>query len=328
MRDLDVERLIGIVTGREGTWLGRKQAVERLVELGEPAVLPLIQALERHSSTLLMEVLGRLRDPRAVAPLVAALTQENPHIRQAAATALGLIGDPQAIGPLIDAFRVESGDTEDITAWLDAAEALAHIGEPAVGPLVAALADEDWLVRTSSAVALGQLGDLRAVVPLTASLSDAELQVRLDATEALGKLGDPDAIDAVTARLNDPAEHELVRAQAAGVLGQLVSGEVFAPLLNALGDPSIEVRCQALYALAESAGPAAVELLLARTTDPDTCIRDAAVHALGRVGDESLIPLLERIAQHDHGRCRAVWVKDAARYAIECIRKRHPIQPT
>jgi HEAT repeat protein len=329
MRDLDVERLIGIVTSRESTWPEREQAVERLVEFGEPAVLPLIQAFERHSSTLLLEGLGRLRDPRAVAPLVATLTQENPHIRQAAATALGLIGDPQAIGPLIDAFRVESGDTEDITAWLDAAEALARIGEPALGPLIAALADEDWLVRTSSAIALGQLGDLRAVVPLIATLSDADLQVRLDATEALGELGDPDAIDAVTARLSDPAEHELVRAQAARALGQLIRGEVFAPLVSALDDPSVDVRCQALYALAESAGPAAVDVLLARTTDPNTYVRHAAVTALGRVGDESLIPLLEWIAHHDQGELgRAMWVREAARYAIEGIRKRHLIQPT
>ena|SRR5215469_802711 len=155
MRDLDVERLLGIATSRESTWPERKQAIERLVELGEPAVLPLIQAVERHSSTLLLEALGRLRDPRAVAPLVTALTQKNPHLRQAAATALGLIGDLRAVGPLIDAFRVVSGDTEDVTAWLDAAEALARIGEPAVGPLIAALADENWLVRTSSAIALG-----------------------------------------------------------------------------------------------------------------------------------------------------------------------------
>ena len=151
----------------------------------------------------------------------------------------------------------------------------------------------------------------------------------MDAVEALGKLGDPDAIDAVTARLNDPAEHELVRQQAAQVLGQLVRGEVFAPLVSVLDDPSVDVRCQALYALAESAGPAAVELLLARTTDPNTYVRHAAVTALGRVGNESLIPLLERIAQHDQGELgRAMWVREAARYAIEGIRKRHLIQPT
>jgi hypothetical protein len=111
-------------------------------------------------------------------------------------------------------------------------------------------------------------------------------------------------------------------------LGHLVRGELFATIVSALDDPCVDVRCQVLYALAEGAGPAAVDLLLARTTDPDTCIRHAAVHALARVGDKSLVPLLERIEQYDQGRCRAVWVKDAARYAIECISKRHLIQPT
>jgi HEAT repeat protein len=326
MQDLDAERLIGIVTGREGMWLGRKQAVERLVELGEPAVLPLIRALERHSSTLLMEALGRLRDPRAVAPLVAALTQEDPHLRQAAATALGLIGDPRAVRPLIDAFRVESGDTEDITAWQDAAEALARIREPAVGLLIAALADENSMVRASSADALGRLGDPQAVAPLIMTLGDGEPHVRLRAAEALGKLGNEEARDPLAALLSD--QDEMVRVYAVRALGDLIRGSLFAPLVSALTDFSIGVRSEALRALAKSAGPAAVELLLARTADPNACVRHAAMHALGRAGDERLIPLLEQIAQHDQGRCRAVWVREAARYAIECIRQRHPIQPT
>jgi HEAT repeat protein len=322
MTNLDVEGLIDIVTGEERTWPEREQAVERLIELGEPAVLPLLQALERHPSTLLMEALGRLRDPRAVASLAAALTQENPHVRQAAATALGLIGDPRAIGPLIDAFRVESGDEEDIVAWQDAATALARLGTPALHPLVAALSDENWNVRAWSACALGESGDRRAVEPLIAALDDSVGQVRLDAAEALGRIGDRRAIGALVTILDDP--DEWLRLYAVRALGHLVTGEAFAPLVNALDDPHIDVRCQALYALSESAGPAAVDLLLARTTDPNTVVRTAAVLALGRAGDERVIPVLEWIAQHDQGELgRAMEVRQAARYAIERIRERN-----
>jgi len=225
----EIARLIAIVTGERVVWRDREAAVERLVEVGEPAVLPLIQAFERDHVGLLMRALGRLGDPRAVEPLLAALSQVNPHVRQDAATALGLIGDPQAIGPLIDAFRVESGDTEDITAWQNAAQALARLGAPAIEPLIAALADEDWNVRTWSADALGLLGSPQAVGPLISALSDAERQVRIDATVALGKIGDASAAEALVARLSDPFEDELVRMYAARALGHVVKGEVFAP---------------------------------------------------------------------------------------------------
>jgi HEAT repeat protein len=323
----EIAHHIAILTAERVDWVERKRAAKRLEELGEPAVLPLLQVLAHGTAgwgtELLIETLGRLGNPRAVEPLLAVLKWESPHARQEAAKALARIGDQRAIGPLIDAFRVESGDTEDITAWQDAAEALAQFGAPALGPLVAALLDDNGNVRAWSADALGQLGDPQAVAPLIAVLSDTALQVRIDATVALGKIGDPAATDAVVARLVDPGEDEHVRTCAARALGHLIAGEVFSPLVNALDDPSIDVRCQALYALAESAGARAVDLLLARVTDPNSCVRHASVHALARVGDESLIPLLERIEQQDQGRCRAVWVKDAARYAIECIGKRH-----
>lgn len=329
-RDAEIARLIAIVTGERVLWQVREQAAERLIALGEPAVLPLIQALTQGpvglGRELLIRALGRLQDWPAVEPLVAALREKNPHVRQEAATALGLIGDPRSVGPLIESFRVESGDIEDITAWQDAARALARIGGPAVGPLIAALLDENSTVRASSADALGQLGDPRAVAPLIAALSDTERQVRLEAAEALGEIGDQRAIERLVNLLDDP--DEMVRLYAVRALGHLIRGEVFAPLVNALDDPSIDVRSQALYALAESAGPASVDLLLTSITAPDPCVRYAAVHALARVGNDSLIPLLERIEQQDQGRCRAVWVREAARYAIECIRKRHSIQPT
>jgi HEAT repeat protein len=287
-----------------------------------------MHALDQGHAGLLIRALGRLGDRRAVEPLLAALCQVNPHLRQDAATALGLIGDSRAIGPLIDTFRLVSGDTEDITAWQDAAGALARLGAPALDPLINALRDENSTVRAWSADALGQMGSAQAVEPLIAALSDADVQVRIDATVALGKIGDPRAAEALVARLSDPQEDEHVRMDAARALGHVVTGEVFAPLVAALDDPAIEVRRQALWALAESAGPHAVDLLLARITDPEACIRHAAVHALAGVGDENLIPLLERIEHQDQGRCRAVLVRETARYAIECIKKRHRIPPT
>ena len=44
--------------------------------------------------------LGKLGDPQAVEPLMAALQDENSYVRWLAAGALGVLGDPRAVGPL------------------------------------------------------------------------------------------------------------------------------------------------------------------------------------------------------------------------------------
>ena len=57
------------------------------------------------------ESLGRIRDNRAVDPLILALTDEDWRVRQKAAWALGKIGDPRALVPL---RRAMMHDTEGV----------------------------------------------------------------------------------------------------------------------------------------------------------------------------------------------------------------------
>jgi HEAT repeat protein len=122
------------------------------------------------------EVLGKIGDPRAVEPLIAALKDAEWRVRAAAAYALGKIKDPRAVEPLIAALKNESRAA--------AAYALGEIKDPrAVEPLIAALKDKD--VRASAAEALGKIGDPRAVEPLIDALQDKEWFVRRTAAEAL-----------------------------------------------------------------------------------------------------------------------------------------------
>ncbi len=84
-----------------------------------------------------------------------------------------------------------------------AAEALVKLGDArAVGPLIAALNDENNQVRWCAAKALGNLGDARAVGPLIAALNDENDVVRQYAAEALGLLGwMPAAVEPLVAAL-------------------------------------------------------------------------------------------------------------------------------
>ncbi len=128
-------------------------------------------------------VLIEFGDP-AVEPLINALKNENYIIRQQAAMLLGKIGDTRAVEPLISAFK-------DVNVYVAsyASNALVKIGEPAVEPLIAALQDEDWQVRVLAARALGKIGDARAVEPLVAAREDEDSRVQKEIDDALKKFG-------------------------------------------------------------------------------------------------------------------------------------------
>jgi hypothetical protein len=67
------------------------------------------------------EILGRLKDPTAVDPLIETLWDDDSRVRLKAAWALGRIGDPRAVAPLHRLYRMENeGGQEIIAEALDA----------------------------------------------------------------------------------------------------------------------------------------------------------------------------------------------------------------
>ena len=87
----------------------------------------------------------------------------------------------------------------------DAVAALVSIGEPAVEPLVEALANQDWRIRLRATEALCVLKSPTAVKPLVALLErDPDTAVRQEAARALGLIGDPAAVDALLGVVEDP----------------------------------------------------------------------------------------------------------------------------
>jgi HEAT repeat protein len=196
-------------------------AASALSEIGDTtAVDPLIRDLNSTNSSVRKDAawaLGAIGDPRAVDPLILALKDEDSYVRDAAAVSLGAIGDPRALDPLIAALEDKGPSVRSISAislggiggpeavdalilvlatrdeystiQSDAADSLGSIGDPrAVDPLIAALQDEDPLLRGAAAQSLGEIGDCRAADPLIAALGDEESFVREEAAAALNKL--------------------------------------------------------------------------------------------------------------------------------------------
>ncbi len=208
---------------------------------GELAVEPCIAALQdddHRTRRCAAELLGDLRDKRAVVPLCAALKDRRPEVRATITEVLGRMG-PLVVEPLIIALLDDDwairasaakvlGLTNDERAFEPLSEALrdsdARVREIAANAVDAqgfsldldaeywyAVAKKDW----KRAVTLGEL----SVEPLRNALHDQNGEVRQEAARALGLLGAVSALDDLRAALHD--EEWYVRDTAASALEKL-----------------------------------------------------------------------------------------------------------
>jgi HEAT repeat protein len=102
---------------------------EELLDRLAPASLDmLVEELENGSASYRAAlILGRMKDPRALGPLVAALGHPDPRVRSESCAALGELRDPAAAEPLLMATR----DTE-YDVRIRASEALDRLGTAAI----------------------------------------------------------------------------------------------------------------------------------------------------------------------------------------------------
>jgi HEAT repeat protein len=107
--------------------------------------------------------LGKIGDPRAVAPLIRLLSVRDFQARAAAARALGKLRAVEAIPALLES--VDSGPEDVMRAW--AIDALGRIGSDEAAPkLIGLLENPHAGLRCTAAAALGRIGDARALPEL------------------------------------------------------------------------------------------------------------------------------------------------------------------
>ena len=191
-------------------------------------------------------------------------------------------------------------------------------------PLVTALASERPDVRRNAALALGELGDARAVEPLAAILKDVKDPARDAAREALVKIGPlavpvlvrelgprvprQDILDAIR-RIGPGAAKSLAEAlrtaspEARYAIGELLDKMdkrgALPTLIDLLKDKDIGARVSAARFLGGMKGEAkpAVPALIAALDDPQQPVRGAAVEALCAIGDRAAFePLLDLLS--------------------------------
>ncbi len=271
----------------------------RLLYLMVPIVVELAFFENFNPAGLLGPDVKKLKNRWDVAGLARLLDNKDPQVQYEAAEALGNIGDEKAVGPLITALK---RDEFSGVRW-KAAEALSKIGNPAVGPLIAALQYPDDDVRWKAAIALGEIGNPDAVAPLIVLLSDADRFVRSRAAHALSMIGEPAVPSLIAALSNsDPG----VRWGSALALGKIKNPLAVEPLILALADEQVMVRAEAASALASIGTPALAPLLgflKSARGEP----RVEVMTAIGELKNADAIePLVQLLENADEGERQAI----------------------
>lgn len=157
--------------------------------------------IRAYAAHMLGPVEAKINNPEAVEPLIVVLrTDDEPHVRANAALALGLLLDNRAVDPLITALL---SDEVDMVRG-EAAGALRNLsGEQIIPALRKALDDPSALVRMWATNALSQQAryareTTAQVVPkLLELLHDPDANVRREAIVALGMIGDERALQSL-----------------------------------------------------------------------------------------------------------------------------------
>jgi len=155
-----------------------------------------------------MEKLKDLRDEETVDFLMAIASDRKEHwaVQIKAIQFMGEIRNPKTVDLLLKIFTSRLSVYECPAIKSYTAIALGNFSgqSDVIDPLIAAIHDEEPLVRQAAVQSLGTLGNVKAVPHLIPLLRSPSLAMRLSAIKALESLGDPQAIP----HLEDIAEKD------------------------------------------------------------------------------------------------------------------------
>jgi HEAT repeat protein len=254
--------------------------VDSLVQVGEPAVEPLIRTLQDRSiktwnvHAQAVDALAKIGSQRAIEAVVESIEDAglNQYVRGSAAMAVAELKPKEAA----EVFSRVSKDESQFVRW-KCVQALGMLGDKkGAATLIRALKDEDRYVRAAAARSLGQIKAENATSNLIDALKDESWIVRLNARVALLHIG------------------------------ELVDGR----LITALKDKNSSARWQAAWVLGRIKSERAIEPLIEALSDVDWMVRDEAAVALTKINSEKVIELLKNALKDktDHGREQAAWI--------------------
>jgi HEAT repeat protein len=298
-------------------------AAAALVKMGRAVVPVLLEALpgsRGQRARHLIQVLGKLKAPEAVEPIMARLADMDPVVRRASTVALTEIANPKAEESLV--MLLTDSDSQvrmyasvglmqfggrlsvrlllyslrsEETRWL-AVRILDRIGPRGVNELIEALKDPNLQgYATDTLIKL----DGQVLPQLERALRSDEENIRNNIAYILGEVKDPRAVTALMDALRD--ETRLVSLAAASLVN-IGDPTVVDPLIQCLTHPNEQVRLYSAYALGNLRDPRAVDPLLELLRDADGAVRGIAAYSLGMLRSRKATqPLLESLDDTDEG---------------------------
>ena len=191
-----------------------------------------------------------------------------------------LTGDGQGIGLAIT--------IEDVTERLE----LEH-------ELAVELQNASSSARMRAVERLAAMNPVEGLGPLPAAMADEDWQVRRSAVTALAGRRDPALVEALVSALREGHRNFSVLSSALQLLSA-TGVDLTSSLIDLLKHPDADLRIQSALALGTQSGPAAVEALLSALDDEDANVRFHAIEALGKLGSPAAVERLAALAEsHD-----------------------------
>jgi len=324
------------------------------------------------TQTRALEELARIADPSSAEAIHALLKTAQGEVKLQAVRTLRKLGQKSSVPALLEAIvHGAPAGTDPATKLVnetnkEIAETLGELRDPAAvdGLMRLARESKDAYVRVAAVVALGQIGDRRAVDVLVQVATDEaeETYVNKKAVQALGDLGDPRAVPAIKKMLFHERRGVSFYPEASFAAYQ-IGPQVAEPLLTVLAgqDQALNewadrnnIKREALYIkaaeiLGDLGERRAIPMLIQNLSyhppglDPEIVdafallVRRNAAIALGKMRAKEAIPALGKAATtEEEGNIRAVYAealvsigdRSALPHLVKCAQEGDPMDKT
>jgi HEAT repeat protein len=233
--------------------------------------------------------------PSGVQNLLAAIERTGGEALRALALTLGWLEGEEVEGALVQLLGQASARKEVV-------EALVRYGERVTQLLIDQLQAEEIETHKAAIVALGRIGDPKAVPALVEALTE-DKELVIVAADALGKIGDRRAFEALLGLIGH--KDAAVRQAAIAAINSLGHPDMAAHACRLLEDPNPLIRESAVKIAGYFGYRECTDLLLARCRDAAESVRRAALEHLPYLDDERVVATLADALKTGSAQARA-----------------------